>query len=111
MSSSESFKEFVLETLRELETYTFSTKKMFGEYCIYVAGKDGVAKPIFLLCDNTLYVKPHAVLQSLLASSPLCPPYPNAKPHFVLDIEPALLQEVVERIFPSLKPSKRKKAK
>ncbi len=30
-----------------------SAKKMFGEYCLYLAGK-----PVGLVCDDQLYLKP-----------------------------------------------------
>ncbi len=82
MATSEGFKDFVLETLNDAlqgEPYRFSAKKMFGEYCIYVSDSDDVPKPIFLLCDETLFVKQHAVLKPLLESSPKGFPYQGAK--------------------------------
>ncbi|MFB1643940.1 hypothetical protein [Campylobacter molothri] len=43
MPSSENFKDFVLDQLKLCgNKYTFHTRKMFGEYCIYVNNK-----PIF----------------------------------------------------------------
>ena len=68
--------------------YIFSAKKMFGEYCIYVIDRDeSVPKPIFSLCDETLFVKRHEILKPLLESAPLGFPYEGAKESYTLDVE------------------------
>ena len=56
-------------------------KKMFGDYCLYCEGK-----PVGLICDNVLYLKPLGVLELLLHADDrqLKPPYEGAKPHYVI---------------------------
>lgn len=115
MASSNIFKDFVLEQLIcscKDDGYTFSARKMFGEYMIYVISPDeSLPKPIFLLCNDILYVKQHEILKTLLESTPLGIPYPKAKEYYILDIDStSLLREVVLTIAPTLplpKPKKR----
>lgn len=100
MATSESFKDFVLENLNsalEDTAYHFSAKKMFGEYCIYVLDRsESVPKPIFLLCDEVLFVKQFEILKPLLESTPLGFPYAGAKESYILDVDSLeTLREVV----------------
>lgn len=53
-----------------------AARKMFGEYCLYLNDK-----PVGLVCDDTLYVKPTAAGRELAPDAPEGPPYPGAKPH------------------------------
>lgn len=55
-------------------------RKMFDDYALYADGK------LFaLLCDDALYVKPTEAGRALLPSVDLRPPYPGAKPHFLIE--------------------------
>jgi len=56
-----------------------TARKMFGEYCVYLDGK-----PVALVCDDTLYVKPTAAGRELVPDAAEGPPYPGAKPHLVI---------------------------
>jgi len=56
-----------------------SAKKMFGEYCLYLAGK-----PVGLVCDDQLYLKPTQAGKSKLAEVVAGSPYPGAKPHLLI---------------------------
>jgi DNA transformation protein len=56
-----------------------SAKKMFGEYCLYLAGK-----PVGLVCDDQLYLKPTKAGQALLQQVVEGSPYPGAKPHLLI---------------------------
>ena len=58
-----------------------SAKKMFGDYCLYCDGK-----PVGLICDDYLYLKPLKQIESLLheEDKQMKPPYEGAKPHFVI---------------------------
>ena len=58
-----------------------SAKKMFGDYCLYCDGK-----PVGLICDNYLYLKPLKQLEPLLLDGDrqMQPPYDGAKPHYVI---------------------------
>lgn len=118
MATGENFKDFVLEMLHnalEGEPYRFSAKKMFGEYCIYVLDSSDSApmpKPIFLLCDEILYVKQHKILKPILESAPKGFPYSGAKESYILDVDsPQTLREVVLILAPTLPTPKPKKAK
>ncbi|MDE7317398.1 MAG: transcriptional regulator [Helicobacter sp.] len=118
MATSESVKDFILETLHnalEGELYRFSAKKMFGEYCIYVLDSSDpvpIPKPIFLLCDEILYVKQHKILKPILESAPKGFPYSGAKESYILDVDsPQTLREVVLVLAPTLPIPKPKKAK
>ncbi len=92
MATSEDFIEFVCEQIRG--DYSVRFKKMFGEYMVYVNDK-----PIFLVCDNCVYVKKLPEVEEILAGSECGVPYNGAKEHYILDIEN---QELVELVVPVL---------
>jgi len=56
-----------------------SARKMFGEYCLYLAGK-----PVGLVCDDQLYLKPTAAGKGKLDEVVEGYPYPGAKPHLLI---------------------------
>ena len=56
-----------------------SARRMFGEFAVYCDGK-----LVALVCDDRLFVKPTAVGRSRLGTPPEAPPYPGAKPCFVI---------------------------
>lgn len=56
-----------------------SAKKMFGEYGIYCA-----EKMVALVCDDRLFVKPTPGGKAFLNGHSEAPPYPGAKPCFVI---------------------------
>lgn len=58
------------------------TRKMFGDYCIYVD-----EKPIALACDNIVYIKKHKAIEEMMADAEVGFPYDGAKEHYILDIE------------------------
>lgn len=104
MSSSADFADFVIDQLRGIGL--LSKRKMFGEYCLYVNGR-----PVLLICDNTVYIKTHPELASLLADNATAPPYDGAKPWYVLDAEDSeLLRQAVQVALPLTPlPKKRRK--
>ena len=57
-----------------------SSRKMFGEYALYLDGK-----VVALACDNSLYVKSTKAVETLQESLGVHPPYPGAKPHLRAD--------------------------
>lgn len=60
----------------------FTTRRMFGEYCLY---REGL--PVALVCDDTLFVKDTSVGRQVLtgfAAIEFGPPYPGARPHLRL---------------------------
>ena len=103
MATELSYIQFVIEQLRgENATY----KKMFGEYMVYADGK-----PIFTVCDNTVFVKEVKELEELLKEADRGYPYEGAKEHYILDIENADLTEEVVKILKQVIPLPKKKVK
>lgn len=77
MASDPGFVEFIHEQLREVGGV--SHRKMFGEYALYMGNK-----VVALVCDDQLFLKPTAAGRALLPSPVEAPPYPGAKPYFVV---------------------------
>lgn len=77
MATSATTIAFLLDQLSGLRDA--STKKMFGEYCLYLSGK-----PVGLVCDDQLYLKPTHAGKSKLANVVEGTPYPGAKPHLLI---------------------------
>ena len=50
MATSKEYMDFVCEQIEGIGD--ISTKKMFGEYIVYLGGK-----PVLTVCDNTVFVK------------------------------------------------------
>ncbi len=80
MATSKEYIEFVCEQLDGIENVTY--RKMFGEYMVYVN-----AKPLLIVCDNTVMVKKVPELADLMEGAPDGIPYEGAKVHYILDIE------------------------
>jgi len=78
MASDQTFVEFVVEQIDSAGEITF--RKMFGEYALYADGK------IFaLICDNKLFVKPTEGGRAFIKDVVEAPPYPGAKPSFLIE--------------------------
>jgi DNA transformation protein len=77
MATSQATMDFLLDQLSGLAGV--SAKKMFGEYCLYLSGK-----PVGLVCDDQLYLKPTASGGVLLGEPVEAPPYPGAKAHWLV---------------------------
>jgi len=108
MASDLSFVEFVVDQLDEDCAVTY--KRMFGEFGLYSHGK------IFaLICDDRLFVKPTEGGRAFIGEVVESPPYPGAKPSFLIEDQiedPQWLSELVRitaRELPAPKPKKRKK--
>ena len=108
MASDLSFVEFVVDQLDADCAVTF--KKMFGEFGLYSG-----AKLFGLICDNRLFVKPTEGGRAFIGTPVEAPPYPGAKPSFLIEdqIENATwlseLVRVTARELPIPKPKKRRK--
>lgn len=79
MASSLSTILYICDQIQSLGDVTY--KKMFGEYMIYFN-----EKPIFLVCDDILYIKIAPQTKGFLGEK--CDtgyPYSGAKPHFIID--------------------------
>ena len=78
MATDKSFVEFVVDQIENAGEITY--KKMFGEYALYCKGK-----VIALICDNQLFVKPTKAGKSFIGNIVEAPPYPGAKPSFLIE--------------------------
>ena len=82
------------------------TKKMFGDWMIYID-----EKPVILACDDICYVKMLPVISDMMTNAWTGFPYDGAKEHYILDIEhrdEAI--KVIKALLPAIPyPKKRKK--
>lgn len=106
MASQKQTVDHLIDTLAPLP---LTSRKMFGEYALYL---DGVV--VALICDDQLWIKPTAGTADALASCPPGEPFPGAKRYLCADAlldEPEEAAEVLRRIArdrPPPKPRKRK---
>jgi TfoX/Sxy family transcriptional regulator of competence genes len=110
MAADLSFVEFVVDQLDEDCAVTYI--KMFGEFGLYSDGK------LFaVICDNQLFVKPTEAGRAFIGEVVEAPPYPGAKPRFLIvdQIEDqewmSELVSITARELPAPKPKKPKKPK
>lgn len=106
MATQISTVEFLTEQLSGVQNVFW--RKMFGEYMIYVN-----AKPVFLICDDTLFVKILPETDALLGGGATGYPYNGAKLHYIVeDVDDGellvKLANELERITPLPKPKKKK---
>jgi len=78
MGSTADFTAYICDQLEGVGAVR--SRKMFGEYMIYVNDK-----PVVLVCDDTVFVKMLPCLEELLAERPTGNPYEGAKEHYILD--------------------------
>ncbi len=78
MASDQKFVDFIVDQIQGAGTIT--SKKMFGEYGLYADQK------IFaLVCDNKLFIKPTEAGRQFTGNVVEAPPYPGAKPSFLIE--------------------------
>ncbi len=77
MATSQGTMDFLLDQLSTLGEA--SGRKMFGEYCLYLAGK-----PVGLVCDDQLYLKPTQAGRAMLGNAVEGAPFPGARPHLLI---------------------------
>ena len=65
----------MLDTLSDLP---LTSRKMFGEYALYLDGKT-----VAFVCDDTLFIKPTPGALALLPDAPRGPAYPGSKDYIV----------------------------
>jgi DNA transformation protein len=108
MATSQATMNFLLDQLAGLPYVT--AKKMFGEYCLYLAGK-----PVALVCDDQLYLKPTIAGRSMMRQATEGAPYPGAKPHLLITADlwedRDWLGQLVQATHDELPPPKPKKKK
>lgn len=74
MATSQETMDFLLDQLAGAGA--FSSRRMFGEFCLYLAGK-----PVGLVCDDQLYVKPTEPGRALMGRVEEGFPFPGARAH------------------------------
>lgn len=77
MATAKNTIDFLLDQLSAAGE--ISAKKMFGEYCLYLAGK-----PVGLVCDDQLFLKITNAGRSMISEPTEGAPYPGAKPHLLI---------------------------
>ena len=108
MASDLSFVEYVVDQLDDDCAGTY--KRMFGEFGLYSDGKF-----FGMICEDRLFVKPTEGGRSFIGDVVEAPPYPGAKPIFLIEeqIEDAEWLSELVRIttceLPTPKPKKRRK--
>ena len=78
MASDKDFVDFICEQMEEAGIIT--SRKLFGEYAIYLDGK-----LVALVCDNRLFVKPTPGGRDFIGQVVEAPPYPGAKMSFLIE--------------------------
>lgn len=77
MASDLQFVEYVRDQIGGAGPISF--RKMFGDYAVYCNGK-----VVALVCDNQFFLKPTQAGRSRLGKATEAPPYPGAKPYFLI---------------------------
>lgn len=80
MATSKEFIEYVCDRVAQFGAV--NAKKMFGEYMVYID-----AKPVLLVCDNTVFVKKLPELSEIMSGADCGFPYDGAKEHYILDTD------------------------
>ena len=78
MATDQEFMSFVCDQMKDAGE--ISCRKMFGECALYKG-----EKVVDLICDNQLFVKPTTGGKALLARPTERPPYPGAKPFYLIE--------------------------
>lgn len=106
MSTSATTIAHILDTLAPLP---LSSRKMFGEYALYLEGKT-----VAFVCDDTLFIKPTPGANALLPEAERGPAYPGSKDYIIgsesLD-DPDLCIRALRAVAADTAPPKPKKPK
>lgn len=78
MASDKDFVDFIVEML--CTELSVTSRKMFGEYAIYLDGK-----VVAMICDNQLFVKKTDKGTEFAGETTEGSPYPGAKPALLID--------------------------
>jgi DNA transformation protein and related proteins len=107
MSTSQSTMDFLLDILSD--SRQVSARKMFGEYCLYYAGR-----PVGLVCNEQLFLKPSESGKRLMKTFAQGAPFPGARAHLLIGPDDwddrSLMNALVRVTFESLPPPKLPKA-
>jgi len=107
MASDQGFVDYVVDQIASDCGVTY--KKMFGEYGLYSRGK-----MFAMICDDRLFVKPTDGGRAHIGDVVEAPPYPGAKPIFLVEDQLedgewlSELVRITARELPEPKPKKKK---
>jgi TfoX/Sxy family transcriptional regulator of competence genes len=107
MGSDQDFVEYVVENIDHRGRLTY--RKMFGEYALY--WDDTI---VAMVCDNQLFVKPTEAGRTFFGDVVEAPPYPGAKPAFLVEErleDTGWITELLRITAMELPPPKKKKPK
>ena len=107
MATTADFIAYVIEQVR-LES-RLSTRRMFGEYALYIDGK-----VVGFACDNSLFIKFVDATDEITRTLPAGEAYPGSKAYAMADElldEPMKLQALLLVTADALPPPKPKKAR
>ena len=104
MASTQDFVDFVCEQVQGVGE--IRSRKMFGEYMVYINDR-----PIFLVADNTVYVKKLDCTATMLTQAERGCPYEGAKEHYILNIEDGALSRDVALAMEAVVPIPKKRKK
>lgn len=106
MSSDSGLADYICDCLSGIGE--ISSKKLFGEYCIYFN-----KKVIGLICDNEFFIKITEFGKKLLVGYKLKEPYKGAKPWFLIENfeNRELMQKLLLGMYDELPFPKKKKKK
>ena len=102
MATSSEYIEFVCEKIKDFGAVR--SRKMFGEYMVYINDK-----PIFTVCDNTVYVKKLSQIENLMCAADCGYPYDGAKECYILDVENTDLLSSLIPVLEEVTPLPKKK--
>jgi len=80
MATSQGTIDYLMDQLAG--TRLVAARRMFGEYCLYWDGR-----PVALVCDDQLYLKPTDAGRALLATVVEGAPFPGARPHLLVSAD------------------------
>lgn len=96
----------IAHMLDTLDALPLTSRKMFGEYALYLGGKT-----VAFVCDDTLFIKPTPGALALLPDAPRGPAYPGSKDYIIgsdaLD-DPDLCARVLRTVAEETSPPKPK---
>jgi TfoX/Sxy family transcriptional regulator of competence genes len=104
MASNIDFVNLVVDQIKDVGIIT--SKKMFGEYLIYVN-----QKPVLSICDNIAFVKKLDCIKPYLANVETGFPYDGAKEHYIVDVDDRELLNTIVKEIEKVTPVPKKKKK
>ena len=105
MASDIDFVNYLIDQIKGIGVVM--SKKMFGEYMVYVN-----QKPVILVCNNTAYVKMLENIKPYFENAETDFPYKGAKEHYILDIDNReTLIEIIKEVEKVTKIPKKKNSK